>query len=109
MYFSKLNSFLILFVSVIAVLYALPNAVTKFNFNEISTYLPGKKVNLGLDLKGGSYILLQAEMKTSEIEFIDNTANSIRNDLRKEKIRYKGLNSNNGKITFKIRKKENQR
>ena len=45
-------------------------------------------------------------MKTSEIEFIDNTANSIRNDLRKEKIRYKGLNSNNGKITFRIRKKE---
>ena len=50
MYFSKLNSLLILFVSVIAVLYALPNAVTKFNFNEISTYLPGKKVNLGLSL-----------------------------------------------------------
>ena len=68
MYFSKLNSLLILLVSVIALLYALPNAVTKFNFNEISTYLPGKKVNLGLDLKGGSYILLQAEMKTSEIE-----------------------------------------
>ena len=106
MYFSKLNSLLILFVSVIAVLYALPNAVTKFNFNEISTYLPGKKVNLGLDLKGGSYILLQAEMKTSEIEFIDNTANSIRNDLRKEKIRYNGLNSNNRKITFRIRKNE---
>ena len=89
MYFSKLNSLLILFVSVIAILYALPNVITKFNFNEISTYLPGKKVNLGLDLKGGSYILLQAEMKTSEIEFLDNTANSIRNDLRKEKIRYK--------------------
>ena len=106
MYFSKLNSLLILLVSVIAFLYALPNAVTKFNFNEISTYLPGKKVNLGLDLKGGSYILLQAEMKTSEIEFIDNTANSIRIDLRKEKIRYKGLDNNNGKITFRIRKKE---
>ena len=106
MYFSKLNSLLILFISVIAVIYALPNALTKFNFNEISTYLPGKKVNLGLDLKGGSYILLKAEMKTSEIEFIDNTANSIRNDLRKEKIRYKGLDSNNGKITFRIRKKE---
>ena len=58
--------------------------LTKFNFNETSTYLPGKKVNLGLDLKGGSYILLQAEMKTSEIEFIDNNVNSIRNDLKKE-------------------------
>ena len=106
MYFSKLNSFLIFCVSIIAILYALPNLVTKFNFDEISNYLPGKKVNLGLDLKGGSYILLKAEMKTSEIEFLDNTANSIRNDLRKNKIRYKGLNSTNGKITFKIRKKE---
>ena len=106
MYFSKLNSLLILFVSVIAVLYALPNLVTKFNFKDISTYLPGKKVNLGLDLKGGSYILLKAEMKTSEIEFLDNTIKSIRNDLRKNKIRYKGLDSNNGKITFRIRKNE---
>ncbi len=106
MYFSKLNSLLIFFVSLIAILYSLPNLVTKFNFNQISTYLPGKTVNLGLDLKGGSYILLKAEMETSEIEFIDNTANSIRNDLRKNKIRYKGLNSNGKKITFRIRNKE---
>ena len=106
MYFSKLNSFLIFFVSIIAILYSLPNLIPHFNFDKISTILPGKKVNLGLDLKGGSYILLKAEMKTSEIEFLDNTANSIRNDLRKKKIRYKGLNTNNGKITFKIRKKE---
>ena len=67
MYFSKLNSFLIFCVSAIAIIYALPNIVTKFNFNETSNYLPGKQVNLGLDLKGGSYILLKAEMKTSEI------------------------------------------
>ena len=45
-------------------------------------------------------------MKTSEIEFLDNTANSIRSDLRKNKIRYKGLNINNGKISLRIRKKE---
>ena len=63
MYFSKLNSLFILFFSVIAILYALPNIIKEFNFNEISTYLPGKKVNLGLDLKGGSYILLKAEWK----------------------------------------------
>ena len=47
-------------------------------------------------------------MKTSEIEFLDNTANSIRNDLRKDKIRYKGLNSNDGKITFRIEKRINR-
>ena len=32
MYFSKLNSLLLLFVSVIAILYALPNALTNFNY-----------------------------------------------------------------------------
>ena len=106
MYFSKLNSFLIFIISFFAFIYALPNIVPNFSFDNISTYLPGKKVNLGLDLKGGSYILLKAEMDTSETEFLDNTANSIRSDLRKNKIRYKGLNYNNGKIVFKIRKNE---
>ena len=106
MYFSKLNSLLIFFISLIAIFYALPNVVSKFNFDQISSFLPGKKVNLGLDLKGGSYILLKAEMKTAEIEFLDNTTSSIRNDLRKNKIRYKGLKNNNGKITFRIRKKD---
>ena len=106
MYFSKLNSFLIFIISFFAFIYALPNIVPNFSFDNISTYLPGKKVNLGLDLKGGSYILLKAEMDTSETEFLDITANSIRSDLRKNKIRYKGLNYNNGKIVFKIRKNE---
>ncbi len=106
MNFSKSNSFFIFFITFIALIYALPNIVNSFKFSHISSYLPGKKVNLGLDLKGGSYILLKAEMQTSVIEFLDNTINSIRNELRKNKIRYKGLKYNKNTINFRIRKKE---
>ena len=41
MYFSKFNSLLILFVSLIAIFYALPNVVTKFNLKPLVFHVDG--------------------------------------------------------------------
>jgi preprotein translocase subunit SecD len=43
--------------------YAIPNFISFGSKNVSYSFLPGKKINLGLDLKGGSYLLLQADMK----------------------------------------------
>ena len=54
-----------------------------------TSILPGKVVNLGLDLKGGSYLLLQANVNVAIRERIDTTLSDIRRTLRKNKIKYK--------------------
>ena len=103
MYFSRLNSVLLLLIISISLAYAIPNLFKSFNLKSLSSFLPGDQVSLGLDLKGGSYILLQAEMDTSVIEFLDKTVSSIRNDLRKKGIKYKSLTHKQSKISFVIR------
>ena len=103
MYFSRYSSVLLLLIIFISVLYAIPNIIKNFNLKSFSSFLPGDQVNLGLDLKGGSYILLQAEMNTSVSEFLDKTLNSIRNDLRNKRIKYKSLTHRQNKISFVIR------
>ena len=50
-----------------------------------------KKINLGLDLKGGSYLLLQADMKIVFEEKLEGLLSDIRYSLRKSKIGYKKL------------------
>ena len=48
---SKLNYFSLIFICIIAFTYALPNLFKSFQFQNKNSFLPGKTVNLGLDLK----------------------------------------------------------
>ncbi len=103
MKFSKINIIFLFFISFLALLYAIPNLSEKIRFNNLLPFFPGKTVNLGLDLKGGSYLLLQAEMKEVFEENLNNTASEIRKDLRKNKIRYKNLRASIDLVSFKVR------
>ncbi len=103
MKFNKFNLITLLFVSILSIIYALPNLFNNFKLNSYNTLLPGKTVNLGLDLKGGSYLLLKAEMESVFMEKLDNTLGQIRKSLRKNKIKYKNLRTFDNRISFNIR------
>ena len=66
-------------------------------------FLPGKKINLGLDLQGGSYLLLKADMDVVFAEKLDSLLSDIRSSLRKSKIGYKKLSIQNDIISFQKR------
>ena len=103
MKFNKFNLITLVVIFFLAVFYSLPNLFNNFKFNSISSILPGKTVNLGLDLKGGSYLLLKAELESVFNEKLDNTSAQIRKSLRKNKIKYKNLRTVDDRISFNIR------
>ena len=103
MKFSKLNLYFLILVCIIAFIYALPNLFEKLQFQKTNSYLPGKVVNLGLDLKGGSYLLLQAEMDIVLEEKLISMLSDLRKTLRTKNIRYKNLREFDKSITFSIR------
>ena len=53
---------LIAIICALAVLYAAPNFFKEDAFSGMPSWLPGKQINLGLDLQGGAHLLLNVEI-----------------------------------------------
>jgi preprotein translocase subunit SecD len=71
-------------------------------------FLPNSKVNLGLDLRGGSYLLLEVNFDAYLAEQLDNLRGDIRNSFRTEKVNGEiigytgGINIVGDKINFTL-------
>ena len=96
LYFSKLRITLVLFVSLFFIYFALSN------FQDPENSLISKRINLGLDLQGGSYLLLEIDNEPVEIQKLQNTTIVIRNFLKSKKINFKDLRIQNKTIVFTV-------
>ncbi len=97
---SKIRLILIITSVIIGFIYAIPNFFNISQKVQSLNFLPGKKINLGLDLQGGSYLLLKADMDVVFAEKLDTLLSDIRSSLRKSKIGYKKLSIKNDVISF---------
>ncbi|MDB3885569.1 protein translocase subunit SecD [Candidatus Pelagibacter sp.] len=96
LYFSKLRITLVALVSLFFIF------IASSNFHDSKNGLISKKINLGLDLQGGSYLLLEIDNGPVEIQKLQNTITVIRNFLKKKKINFKDLRIHNKKIIFNV-------
>src|SRR3954452_13566411 len=77
MYFSKLKTALIVGVCVLGVLFCLPNFMAA-----PARWMPWRQVHLGLDLRGGSYLLLEVDMAAVTKERLNSLGETVRDTLR---------------------------
>jgi len=84
--FSRLKTTLILAVCVVGALLCLPNLS-----RAPAPWLPWRQVHLGLDLQGGSYLLLQVDMATVLRERLEGLVDITRHALLKADIGYQRL------------------
>jgi len=101
LYFSKLKLIIIYFIIVFLSLFSFANF-----FNNEDNILLSKKVNLGLDLQGGSYLLLEVDSQPVVKQKLQNKLISLRKDLKNEKIKYKNLRLHNETINFQLSKND---
>ncbi|MBP5353088.1 MAG: protein translocase subunit SecD [Alphaproteobacteria bacterium] len=89
---------LIIAVCLVGIFFAVPNIVPD------KTHLPKwwQPVNLGLDLQGGSSLLLQVKMDDVMKDKMSTLEDSVRTSLREHRIRYQNLDSNKNGVTVKI-------
>ena len=88
MYFSRLKAAAILGVCLLGLLVSLPNVLPA-----PTSWMPWRTVHLGLDLKGGSYLLMEVDMKAVIKERLDGLVDGIRQALRPGAIFYQTLES----------------
>jgi SecD/SecF fusion protein len=86
--FSRFKTVLIVGACLLGALLAVPNFIAPAN---LPSWLPQPRVNLGLDLQGGSYLLLEADLKTVLKERLANLRSEIRQALLKAQVPHRGL------------------
>ncbi|TCU20832.1 protein translocase subunit secF /protein translocase subunit secD [Rhizobium azibense] len=99
LHFSRWKTVLIWLIVLVAALGAAPNLFTDVS---LPGWMPQKRVALGLDLQGGSHIVLKAERSDIVRKRLENTVASVRARLREAGIRYTGLAGNGQTIQVRI-------
>ena len=85
LYFTKIR---ILLISIFTIIFVY---LTLSNFIKIENDWLDKKINLGLDLQGGSYLLLEIDNQPVITQRLQNTLSSLRKYFKSKKIYYKNL------------------
>ncbi|MDS1135033.1 protein translocase subunit SecDF [Nitratireductor indicus] len=103
LHFSRWQTIFIWLAVALGVAYAIPNIVPASYLSSMPSWAPSRPMTLGLDLQGGSHILLQIEKKDLIDERIVTTRDDIRRILRDKKIGYTGLGGSGQTVQVRIR------
>jgi preprotein translocase subunit SecD len=89
--FPRWKIILIALVCVLGFAFAAPNLLTPTQRTALPSWLPNQSMNLGLDLRGGSHLLLEVDVKSILRERLTNLIQSMRTELRRERIPYRNI------------------
>jgi preprotein translocase subunit SecD len=88
----------------LGVIFASPNLVPAERAAELPNWLPHRQINLGLDLQGGSYLLLEVDVNSVMRDRLNNLMDGVRQVSRTSRVPISNLaiDGTTG-ITFKLR------
>ncbi|MBK1697751.1 protein translocase subunit SecD [Rhodovibrio salinarum] len=93
---------LIFLVLLVGVLFAAPNLVSQERARSLPDWVPNQQINLGLDLQGGSYLLLEVETDAVIDDQLNNLVDTLREEMRGQRIGYRSLGVADGAISFTL-------
>jgi len=102
LYFSKLRIVLIILFSLLFIL------IASSNLFKIEDSFFDKKINLGLDLQGGSYLLLEIDNAPVIEQKLQNLTTVIRNYFKGKNIKINNIKVNNKNIFFNVSEEDKQ-
>ena len=102
-YFGKWKLTIIALVCLFGVAFSAPNFVSRDTAEAIPSWLPNQQISLGLDLQGGSHLLLEVDIQAVVKERLESLVNAIRDELRKARILYTGLGTKGNTVSVTIK------
>ena len=97
LYFSKIR---IISIAIFTIFFVY---LTTSNFLKFDDNFIEKKINLGLDLQGGSYLLLEIDNRPVITQKLQNKLSSLRKYFKNEDIKFRNLKiKNNNIISFEL-------
>ena len=102
-YIARWQIFLVLAVCAFGLIFAAPNALERKTAEDLPGWLPHKQISLGLDLQGGSHLLLEVEVEEVIEEQLTTLTDAVRSGLRQARIGYTGLGTEGTSVVFQVR------
>lgn len=102
LYFSRWKTIAIWGAVLLGVLFSIPNLLSQSTLDSLPDWTPKRPMTLGLDLQGGSHILLAVNQQDLINERIVATRDDIRTLLRDAKIAYTGLSGAGRAVQVRI-------
>lgn len=103
LYFSRWKTISIWAVVVLGILYSLPNIIPQSYLQPLPEFMPKRAMTLGLDLQGGSHILLALDRQDLIDDRQIEVRDQIRTLLRDARVGYTGLSGTGRTVQVRIR------
>jgi preprotein translocase subunit SecD len=92
----------VLGICLLGLVYSLPNLFPRAQMEQMPDWLPHEQINLGLDLQGGSHLLLEVDLGAVIAERLESLVDDVRGTLRSERIGYRGLGVRGDAVTLTL-------
>lgn len=106
LYIERWKLILIALICVLGFVYAAPNVFLSRDDTEVHGdvpfYVPYRTINLGLDLRGGSYLLLQVETDAVIQERVESLTDIVRSALREARVQRRNLRVDDMGVSFNL-------
>jgi preprotein translocase subunit SecD len=101
LYFTRWKALAIILTALVVCLFAVPNFFPEAKVRTWPLWAQ-RHIVLGLDLQGGSYLLLEVDSNYVRKEKLDQVRDDVRRALREARIGYTGLNARNDAVEVRI-------
>ncbi len=106
LHFSPWKATLVLLAVLAGVLFASPNLMSQELRDSLPGFAPTKTINLGLDLQGGSHLLLEVDVDKVMEERLEAALDDARSRLRSERIPAGSFAVVNNEVTLRVTRAE---
>lgn len=93
---------LVLIATLLGILFSAPNFMSAEMREQVKSFLPTQVLNLGLDLQGGSYLLLEVNTTKLIQDKTNSLVEDVRARLREDNILFSGLGAKETTISVRI-------
>lgn len=101
LYFQKWKIALVALVVMAGAVFASPNLLDRSERDNLPSWW--QPLSLGLDLQGGSHLLLELGVDELMRDRLDGVVDVVRNTLREKRVRYVGIGVKNNEVVAQVR------
>ena len=103
LHYSRLKTIIVLGICLLGAILSVPNVLPRSTLDSMPSWLHLRAMSLGLDLQGGSHLLLEVDVKAVLAERTANLTDVARAQLRKENVGYTNLALSGDAVVLTLR------